>query len=392
MKITKLELIKIKPRWMFLKMYTDTDIIGLGEPVLEGHCTSVEAVIKEFEEYLTLYADYTLVDVDTDSDGDVWYTYTKDDVVVDTVFYYYEDYSVIEVYVYSSLSTEPDGGGTGTPDTGYQYTDFTAEEKALFNKVVGMIIPFLPNDNYGVEEYTLDWDDCYEWGISFYTVGNTEAEFNAYRRLFSSYTLDGSEPDLDSPVYEGPIEITSTCTLKAKAFREGFVTKTYEKEFKGHKAMGRPVSLLTQPHASYVYGAPDCLTDGILGKDTYTSGDWAGWYDVPFEAVVDMDGRGEYSEVSLGAFVFKHDWIFNPVDMTVSVSDDGKEYREVAYAAYETIPNVDEGNGRQEYTLRFEPVQARYLRVKASVVTPIPDWHAGAGKPGFVFVDEITVN
>lgn len=52
MKITKLELIKVKPRWMFLKMYTDKDIVGLGEPVLEGHCTSVEAVIKEFEDYL----------------------------------------------------------------------------------------------------------------------------------------------------------------------------------------------------------------------------------------------------------------------------------------------------------------------------------------------------
>lgn len=33
-------------------MYTDTDIVGLGEPVLEGHCTSVEAVIKEYEDYL----------------------------------------------------------------------------------------------------------------------------------------------------------------------------------------------------------------------------------------------------------------------------------------------------------------------------------------------------
>ena len=52
MKITKLELIKVKPRWMFLKIYTDTDIFGLGEPVLEGHCTSVEAVINEFSEYL----------------------------------------------------------------------------------------------------------------------------------------------------------------------------------------------------------------------------------------------------------------------------------------------------------------------------------------------------
>lgn len=52
MKITRLEVIKVKPRWMFLKMYTDTDIVGLGEPVLEGHCNSVESVIKEFEEYL----------------------------------------------------------------------------------------------------------------------------------------------------------------------------------------------------------------------------------------------------------------------------------------------------------------------------------------------------
>ena len=52
MKITRLEVIKVKPRWMFLKKYTDTDIVVLGEPVLEGHCTSVEAVIKEFEEYL----------------------------------------------------------------------------------------------------------------------------------------------------------------------------------------------------------------------------------------------------------------------------------------------------------------------------------------------------
>ena len=52
MKITKLEVIKVKPRWMFLKMHTDAGIIGLGEPVLEGHCNSVEAVLREFEEYL----------------------------------------------------------------------------------------------------------------------------------------------------------------------------------------------------------------------------------------------------------------------------------------------------------------------------------------------------
>jgi len=52
LKITKLELIKVKPRWMFLRMHTDTEIYGLGEPILEGHTNAVEAVVREFEEYL----------------------------------------------------------------------------------------------------------------------------------------------------------------------------------------------------------------------------------------------------------------------------------------------------------------------------------------------------
>lgn len=36
MKITKLEIIFVEPRWNFLKMYTDEGIIGYGEPIVEG--------------------------------------------------------------------------------------------------------------------------------------------------------------------------------------------------------------------------------------------------------------------------------------------------------------------------------------------------------------------
>lgn len=52
MKITKVETFHVKPRWTFLKIYTDTDIIGLGEPVLEGHSIAVAAVVNEFADYL----------------------------------------------------------------------------------------------------------------------------------------------------------------------------------------------------------------------------------------------------------------------------------------------------------------------------------------------------
>ena len=36
MRITRLETLFVKPRWMFLKVHTDEGIVGLGEPALEG--------------------------------------------------------------------------------------------------------------------------------------------------------------------------------------------------------------------------------------------------------------------------------------------------------------------------------------------------------------------
>ena len=36
MKITRLELLHVKPRWLFLKVHTDEGLVGLGEPVVEG--------------------------------------------------------------------------------------------------------------------------------------------------------------------------------------------------------------------------------------------------------------------------------------------------------------------------------------------------------------------
>ena len=46
MKITKLETMHIKPRWLFLKVHTDEGIIGWGEPVVEGRAQTVETAVQ----------------------------------------------------------------------------------------------------------------------------------------------------------------------------------------------------------------------------------------------------------------------------------------------------------------------------------------------------------
>ncbi len=52
MKITNLELFKVQPRWLFLKIETDEGISGWGEPVVEGRAETVRAAVEELKDYL----------------------------------------------------------------------------------------------------------------------------------------------------------------------------------------------------------------------------------------------------------------------------------------------------------------------------------------------------
>jgi len=52
LKITKLETFLVKPRWLFLKVYTNAGIVGLGEPITEGRALTCAEAVKEIEPYL----------------------------------------------------------------------------------------------------------------------------------------------------------------------------------------------------------------------------------------------------------------------------------------------------------------------------------------------------
>ena len=205
------------------------------------------------------------------------------------------------------------------------------------------------------------------------------------------YTLDGSEPTVDSPLYTEPVKITESCTLKARSERGGQMSgRTFEKSFTAHKAMGRPVEIITATHPNYTFNCPDLLTDGLVGEGPYNSGDFAGWYNQPFEVVADMGGE-EYSEVTLSTIVFKYDWIMNPTSFTVLTSEDGENFTEVAHMDIECVGQMDDANGCQDYTLAFGETSAKYLKVIAGCCTSLPEWHPGAGHPAFLFVDEVIV-
>jgi galactonate dehydratase len=47
LRITRLETLLVKPRWLFLKVYTNAGIVGLGEPVVEGRAATVATAVGE---------------------------------------------------------------------------------------------------------------------------------------------------------------------------------------------------------------------------------------------------------------------------------------------------------------------------------------------------------
>lgn len=204
------------------------------------------------------------------------------------------------------------------------------------------------------------------------------------------YTLDGSEPSMESLVYDGPVSITESCTIKAKVFRDDVETKVYTKSFDIHKAIGCPVTLETTPHEKYTFGAPASFTDGLRGEISFNGGAWTGFHGTPMTAVVEMDGKTPYSSVTASALVEKGSHIMNPAGLIVMLSEDGETYTKMAAEVYQAETAADK-DGMKEYTITFPETTARFIKIEVGCFEYIPDWLGGAPYKAFIFIDEILV-
>ena len=65
------------------------------------------------------------------------------------------------------------------------YNDFTPGEKAILEKNLGSLIPFIPNDGYYVLGLTEDID--YNHGVRYVVLGASESDVSKYKELLSQY-------------------------------------------------------------------------------------------------------------------------------------------------------------------------------------------------------------
>ncbi len=204
------------------------------------------------------------------------------------------------------------------------------------------------------------------------------------------YTLDGSDPTEASIRYTAPVEIREGCTLKAKVQRDNMPTRVFRQDFTASKALGRNAVFNTAPRDKYLFGGPLSLTDGIESTFSYANGAWVGWLDEPLDVTIDMGGGQSYASARLSTLVFKGEWIFAPTELVASTSDDNEHFTEVGRLVIpmETAADPD---ALKSYTVTFAETSARYLRIQAGTVNPIPEWHGARGEKGYLFAGEIVV-
>ncbi|MBC8182184.1 sulfatase-like hydrolase/transferase [candidate division KSB1 bacterium] len=156
-----------------------------------------------------------------------------------------------------------------------------------------------------------------------------------------------------------------------------------------HLAIGKKISLKTEPSPRYTGGGKTGLINGIRGSWDYLDGKWHGYEGNDFEAFIDLEKKIPVKKITCGFLSQQMSWIFLPSKLEIYVSVDGKKYDLVQ--KFKEKLKISPKAKIKNYEAKVKTRPVRYVNVKARNVAVCPDWHPGAGGKAWLFVDEIIV-
>jgi len=215
------------------------------------------------------------------------------------------------------------------------------------------------------------------------SMGHLKPEARIY------YTLDGSEPDTASAVYDSTIELQQSTQIKAMSVLNAAESKTITAEFFRIPA-GRSIELLTDYNAQYHAGGRIALIDNQHGTDDFRTGSWQGYHGNDLVAVVDLGSLQPVKEIKVGFLQDQNSWIFMPLWVNFEVSVDGVVFTD-AGKVFNTLPSRSSGAIIRSFDQKINNQTIRFVKVTAKNRGVCPDWHLGAGEPAWIFADEIIV-
>ncbi|GAB3655138.1 family 20 glycosylhydrolase [Echinicola sediminis] len=205
------------------------------------------------------------------------------------------------------------------------------------------------------------------------------------------YTLDGSDPKADSPLYSKQFELKETKTLKAAIFEDGKrLGDIIEDTFPVHKAASAQVINLKAPADKATTEREIALTDLNYGElEAPGDTDWQGYADgLDVELVLDKPMDIKSVEISsLRLTIFGN---YPPLQVEVFGASEGGDFIKIGDSGYQEN-NLKQGRNKIRTKVNCPAEKISRIRVSTTSLDPIPDWHNRPGGKANLLVDEILV-
>ena len=188
---------------------------------------------------------------------------------------------------------------------------------------------------------------------------------------------------------EGNITYMNEMRYSVEEYLE-FYEYTLSRAKEDNIAIGKKVELL-QNAKKYADEDPQTLTDGAFGGANFYA-NWLGFDGNDLEAIIDLGDRSTISHLSCDFLQVVNHIVFFPDDVIYYYSVDGKQFYELGSVNNKRpLSKQSKINDIQSFSIDFDPVDARYIKIFGNNMDVAPDWHHGAGLSCWIFADEVTV-
>jgi hypothetical protein len=215
------------------------------------------------------------------------------------------------------------------------------------------------------------------------------------------YTLYGSDPDsIHSRVYDGHLAIDSAFTIKAKAFKPGWISSdVYSRRFFKNSLLPDSVILFTHPDPKYTADGGKTIADLEKGDiNAFLYPKWLGFREYPMEAMLVYNKPVEATSIMISAMKNIGGFVMPPASVEVWGGMNEKDLRLIgrtipAQTTLSETKRKDFVNSENLFfKYSFKLTQLKYIKLLLKPVAKLPQWHQGKGQKGWVFVDEVFVN
>ncbi len=263
------------------------------------------------------------------------------------------------------------------------------EDQQQWDHFIERLTPYLQRLDYQDTRYAssafnvnIDHKGVNE-GIEF--TFSTEANHLDYY-----YTLDGTEPDTSSFLYNAPFVVDSGAVISARAFRADVpVGNTSKLSFPIHQGHGASVQYIT-PYLDFKDAAGQgSLVDYNYASLSISDDNWQG-FGGDVEILLRFPELVSVSEIQITNLRFTISGVYVPTSYRVLGSADGTTYEELGLLDL-TEASYTQGRNKVTSNVTFPSRQLSAIKVEANALNPIPETHHRAGQPSRIYLDEIVV-